>query len=1328
MKLYEFHPEDPLCKGEIRHVEGTLRGLGYDGYTVQGVLVTFRPTRLAKAEKSPSPFRAAAFQAQDGTVYETGPFHDVDALPKGVEVSAEGFVDREGRFHTREQATEVMHLDHPVQSEELELKKGEVIAIHPKDILVGRDALFEANSNNVYGKGSFSHGKPIELWKLPDGRHLLTDGHHRLAHHLLTGGANVPLPAVVVGEGYTDYWATPQNPFRYKPTTYGGMEDFYGARGRGQAMSQARARVAAGLKKAEGEEPGQATRRSEFKKIPVERIKLRKSFSEGATNYLGNYSPKKLHAQEIETKLRDHKETLEGMATPGGQHQAFTIAARMAGAPADAELRRKAEEEHGDDVIGVALAAHGLDPHDESLRMSIEAAIQELRLTKSEFNVSVLPRVVMPGQPGADHMAMVIRRAFASNLVYEVRLGGKHSAGTAVAYDREGDRFWLLKPGSGRVSPARGVSDVPYSQSRREAAFAQAARSYESMRDFYPECWLLMVDGKETACMEVMGPGYRPAQKYGDAAELIEPYQDSLDIFRWACLDWVLGNPDRHGGNILVTEDGRVALIDHGSALAGNSFNPPADPNKSFIPYYLRVKYPIDWNEASPAERYRSFPHPTPEERDTLKVWIKGLGTRWESAIEELCAQALPPAKARYDQIVNAEDPVDALLRLWAGLGIEEALEKAEVTLPVKTKPLTEAQIAAWRGALSTGKLKHWLSKKWQAMWKQHDAAGTGAQLGDAFGAELKRYIDITPAHEILRPGVLGKVGENEGLGQSVPEHVADKYIEYLKTPSQANAGVHPHKLAEHMGSEVLSRLPEAKVLEVMRAVQAHPDASGLLSEIFRSKLVERNHRLSKDFARFAVQAPEGYHAFAPHRDKYRQLSNHLTPEEVKTHLMRPGNIRSPQMLWSPQITNEEAANLVHGLDQTRDTLLFEQVAGFDANYPYHEEDWAADDKAPAGRREAIHKALFIHPQTNEHLRWKLARGGTFDMTQEQVKRITDRAPHDAGQIISNQIARNPQRTDLDGIASTHAGNLMDWLGHDPEHSELAQSKRDSAAREQQVHNWLKRLMSDPRHLPDFEDASTRNFWYNYENEVEPHHFATIERYRTKNPDHVRTTFFRGNKVGDSSNYPLVHPSSLANHAHEVQRALLKDPHAVIKDIGGKPHVLVYRGVAGNYAASIMQKDTWDAKTFRFPNAQLSSWTGVPSIAWDFADRDIKNQPKAGLVIRRWMPVEDVIHSGCHLVHKTQRHAHPHEHELVFKHAPEDTHMEVDANDIYVVHFPAGGGKSFVDGKAYHPMHTNTEPMVDSHDGYVEEHGLAGKVKRAYGKIGNHPDLDHEED
>lgn len=1406
MKIYAMHPDDPLCKGEIRHINGALQGLGFDGWMdpTTGVTATFRPTRLIKGEKSASSFRAAAFQGQDGTVYETGPFHDVDALPKGVEVSAEGFVDREGKFHTRAQAAELLHFDHPPQSEELDLKKAEGDKPGGPTWLHGTSgkALRQAAKGGVLVPGGLNaKTKQGKGWTDPMVGHVYLTKDPKTALKYADWKAwdvhNHPESAVAVVKPdlskcvpdedwlgqlvlhshwahHPDAWSNQFTPHELWPEIKQALQGHrmlssiekvseydadrvpHQARiGKGviaalkernpqllakitsvapslahfgplpivSAHVQPRPTQPNGLK---GGPDVQGYRKeapetwaSQFTKIPVERQKLNKSFSEAAGNYLGQYSPKQIQAQEIESRLRDHKETLEGMATVGGQHPAFMVAARMAGHPADAELRQKAEEELGDDVVGVALAAHGLDPHDESLRMSIEAAIQELRLTKSEFNVSVLPRTVMPGQDGAEHMAMVIRRAFASNLVYEVRLGGKHSAGTAVAFDREADRFWLLKPGSGRVSPALGVSDVPYSQSRREAAFAQAARSYESMRDFYPECWLLVVDGIETACMEVMGPGYRPAQKYGDAAELIKPYQDTLDIYRWAWWDWVLGNPDDHGGNVLVTEDARVALIDHGSSLAGNSFNPPADPEKSFIPYYLRVNNPIDWTTASPAERYRCFPMPTPEERDTLKAWFKGLGARWEGVLEALAPQALPAAKARAERILNAEDPADALLRTWAGLEITHELKKGE-----GEQALLQSQ---WNAAMTNYRFGEFLRNL------HDDTAIELAKKFDASGQpkpELKVFMKQVEGAYKQKVGDLIQNTSDQAMfvnqdnvsalrmlaGDGHADLLSHRYADMIRSQDPTTS-IRAIKAAHHM-PYVLAHASDPHVLGVLRAASENKQRS-IMREIMISKRQWAHGRnFSQEFVDWAASEPEAHKLFTADTP---ELINKLRPEQVKS--MIAGGLQSPDLLWAPQLTNEEAAERAARLDPYSDTVATEEVARLRGAGS------TIDPRTfPDGRQEAIHKAMFQNPRLSEGLRNSLAMQGSFDMTENEVNQACSKGYSHPASIIVGQMRRNPNRTDLDNLACRHAAGLMAHLGEDPQYSEDVMRHPGYRA-EQGVYNWFNRLKTDPKHRPDFEDAATREFWHNYEEDVTPHHFAVIEKHNTQAPGNVKIDFFHRGLVGESDNHPMVTSPALDAHAQEVQKAVLKDHHAVIKDIGGKPHVLVYRGVSGAYAGSIMQQDTFDAKTFKFPNAQMSSWSGWPQAAHEFANRSIGGQAPAGIVIRRWMPVEDILHSGCHIIHPTQKFAHPREHELIFRHRPGDTHMEVEAKDIHVTRFPmAHQGKEWKSGVPHCPLHTATEPMHEEHDAYVEEHhGLARKPHPDYGRIGNISE-DHDDE
>lgn len=64
-------------------------------------------------------FKEAAFLGSDGTVYPTGPFHNIDHVPESVEIADEGFVDHAGKFYNRQQASTIVNSKTPVQSEEM---------------------------------------------------------------------------------------------------------------------------------------------------------------------------------------------------------------------------------------------------------------------------------------------------------------------------------------------------------------------------------------------------------------------------------------------------------------------------------------------------------------------------------------------------------------------------------------------------------------------------------------------------------------------------------------------------------------------------------------------------------------------------------------------------------------------------------------------------------------------------------------------------------------------------------------------------------------------------------------------------------------------------------------------------------------------------------------------------------------------------------------------------------------------------------------------------------------------------------------------------------
>lgn len=64
-------------------------------------------------------FKEAAFLGNDGVVYPTGPFHNIDHVPEHIEIADEGFVDHKGRFFNRQQASDIVNSKAPVQSEDM---------------------------------------------------------------------------------------------------------------------------------------------------------------------------------------------------------------------------------------------------------------------------------------------------------------------------------------------------------------------------------------------------------------------------------------------------------------------------------------------------------------------------------------------------------------------------------------------------------------------------------------------------------------------------------------------------------------------------------------------------------------------------------------------------------------------------------------------------------------------------------------------------------------------------------------------------------------------------------------------------------------------------------------------------------------------------------------------------------------------------------------------------------------------------------------------------------------------------------------------------------
>jgi hypothetical protein len=219
-------------------------------------------------------------------------------------------------------------------------------------------------------------------------------------------------------------------------------------------------------------------------------------------------------------------------------------------------------------------------------------------------------------------------------------------------------------------------------------------------------------------------------------------------------------------------------------------------------------------------------------------------------------------------------------------------------------------------------------------------------------------------------------------------------------------------------------------------------------------------------------------------------------------------------------------------------------------------------------------------------------------------------------------------------------------------------------------------IKEHPNYRPDDRMARMQaiaKFWHEYERSVTGDHFATIRSLFTGQPENF--TDHRGN-AGSSEKYKDLIPH-FWEYGREAQAAVAKtaaedkatnydggngDYSALqMRWIKGAPHIKVYRGVGGNFGESIRRSIRLNEATGEADHKRLvvphpghfSSWTANPEMATRFAHLrgEIDGQPKGkGLVIEKWLPLKNLLHSGFHTLVFDQDHAHHDENELIFAH------------------------------------------------------------------------------
>jgi hypothetical protein len=350
-------------------------------------------------------------------------------------------------------------------------------------------------------------------------------------------------------------------------------------------------------------------------------------------------------------------------------HDALDAAQFLSGPqpPAIDRVRRALWEADGD-VEEAALLAYGLEASEANLK-ALRGVQSVRRLHKGQLEPAQASSVEA-GHPDADQTADEVRRAFQDEFVMPVELGGRHSQGSLLARDQDSGNVWLLKPGAGGPGPAAGAREEQASQSRREAAFFHLAEEWH-LGQFLPHSDLLIIDGREYAAIRLLPWSYKTMDKIKRqdpqrVRNVLHDYQNRGLLHQWAVLDFVLGNPDRHAQNLMV-KDEDVKLIDHGSAMAGEAFDPAHDRN-SFTPFYLRAWASGKFSVMDAQAKLKTMPRLGRDAEQRVRAWFDGL--HGEDLDKVLLRYGVNPAPARERlaklKAMSVSMPIDeAINKVW---------------------------------------------------------------------------------------------------------------------------------------------------------------------------------------------------------------------------------------------------------------------------------------------------------------------------------------------------------------------------------------------------------------------------------------------------------------------------------------------------------------------------------------------------------------------------------------------------------------------------------------------------------------------------------------
>lgn len=286
-------------------------------------------------------------------------------------------------------------------------------------------------------------------------------------------------------------------------------------------------------------------------------------------------------------------------------------------------------EEHEDNPVYAALHAYQLPqtPEYAKILTSIAQNLDSYELNKTEDNFEQ-PKTIRGLYGDSEELARAVKHGFDTNNVQHVNLSGKHSKHSILVTNSESKQVILLKPDDNKLSPAKGEADYPFTQPIREAVSYHISKIL-GLDSFLSKAEAILLDDKQYAAIVFLPNDYKDINYYRSnnpdfIKQSLLPYLNDGTLYKLAIFDWVIGQTDRHAGNVMLNGQGELRLIDQGSALAGPKFDPGNDPN-SFTPYYLRAWAPKGFTKLNKHEKFQYLPKLTPEIDVQIKSWIKNV-------------------------------------------------------------------------------------------------------------------------------------------------------------------------------------------------------------------------------------------------------------------------------------------------------------------------------------------------------------------------------------------------------------------------------------------------------------------------------------------------------------------------------------------------------------------------------------------------------------------------------------------------------------------------------------------------------------------------------